>query len=107
MSKKKHHSIISTNKVIIAMCESLSIKLCFHQGINETAIKIVQTASYEHEQKGISGAVGSVIRQIPPAIVNPIIIGAQATNHVIDGVRGHLMPDARREASQKWRSDDG
>lgn len=77
------------------------------QGIGETADNIVKVASHEHEQKGYSGAVGGVLRQIPPTIFKPIIIASEATSNVLGGVRSQLVPDARREASQKWRSDDG
>lgn len=77
------------------------------QGIGETADTIVRVASQEHEQKGYSGAVGGVLRQIPPTFVKPIIIASEATNNVLGGMRSQLVPDARREANQKWRSEDG
>jgi autophagy-related protein 2 len=66
----------------------------------------VQVASHEHEQKGYSGAVGGVIRQIPPTIIKPIIIASEATNNVLSGVRCQLVPDARKEAQERWRSAD-
>jgi autophagy-related protein 2 len=76
------------------------------KGIEETAENIVQVASHEHEQKGYSGAVGGVIRQIPPTIIKPIIIASEATNNVLSGVRCQLVPDARKEAQERWRSAD-
>nr|CAI5847822.1 unnamed protein product [Callosobruchus analis] len=76
------------------------------EGIGETADNIVQVASQEKEQKGYSGAVGGVLRQIPPTILKPIIIASEATSNVLGGMRSQLVPDARREANQKWRSDD-
>lgn len=63
-------------------------------------------ASHEHEQKGYSGAVGGVIRQIPPTIIKPIIIASEATNNVLGGMRCQLVPDARKEANEKWRNED-
>ncbi|KAG5882217.1 hypothetical protein JTB14_024728 [Gonioctena quinquepunctata] len=77
------------------------------EGIGETADNIVQVASQEKEQKGYSGAVGGVLRQIPPTILKPIIIASEATSNVLGGMRSQLVPDARREANEKWRSDDG
>lgn len=77
------------------------------EGVSETAGTIVRVASQEHEQKGYSGAVGGVLRQIPPTFVKPIIIASEATKNVLGGMQSQLLPDARREASQKWRSDDG
>ncbi|CAH1999640.1 unnamed protein product [Acanthoscelides obtectus] len=76
------------------------------EGIGETADNIVQVASHEKEQKGYSGAVGGVLRQIPPTILKPIIIASEATSNVLGGMRSQLVPDARREANQKWRSDE-
>ena len=76
------------------------------QGIGETAQTIVRVASEEHEQKGVSGAVGGVLRQIPGTVVKPIIIATEATSNVLGGMRSQLVPDARREADEKWRNED-
>ena len=66
---------------------------------------MVRVASEEHEQKGVSGAVGGVLRQIPPTVVKPIILATEATSNVLGGMRSQLVPDARHEAEQKWRQD--
>jgi autophagy-related protein 2 len=76
------------------------------QGIGETAQNIVRVASEEHEQKGVSGAVGGVLRQIPPTVVKPIILATEATSNVLGGMKSQLVPDARREAVEKWRNED-
>lgn len=76
------------------------------QGIGETADKIVQVASHEHEEKGYSGAVGGLLLQIPPTMIKPIILASEATSNLIDGARSQLEPDARREMNQKWRNND-
>ncbi|XP_015509682.1 autophagy-related protein 2 homolog B [Neodiprion lecontei] len=75
------------------------------EGLGETANQLVRVASEEHEQKGVSGAVGGVLRQIPPTVVKPIILASEATSNVLGGMRSQLVPDARREAAQKWRQD--
>ncbi|XP_015584958.1 autophagy-related protein 2 homolog B [Cephus cinctus] len=75
------------------------------EGLGETANQLVRVASEEHEQKGVSGAVGGVLRQIPPTVVKPIILATEATNNVLGGMRSQLVPDARHEAAQKWRQD--
>ncbi|GFG37838.1 hypothetical protein Cfor_03151 [Coptotermes formosanus] len=67
---------------------------------------IVRVASEEHEQKGVSGAVGGVLRQIPPTVVKPIILATEATSNVLGGMKSQLVPDAKREAIEKWRSED-
>lgn len=73
--------------------------------MGETAHQLVRVASEEHEHKGVSGAVGGVLRQIPPTVVKPIILATEATNNVLGGMRSQLVPDARRESVQKWRED--
>ncbi|XP_014232573.1 autophagy-related protein 2 homolog A [Trichogramma pretiosum] len=75
------------------------------EGLGETANQLVRVASEEHEQKGVSGAVGGVLRQIPPTVVKPIILATEATSNVLGGMRSQLVPDARHEAAQKWRQD--
>lgn len=82
-----------------------TLHLSTFQGFGETAQTLVRVASVEHEVKGAVGAVGGVLREIPPAAIRPIIIASQATTNVLDGVRSQLVPDARTEAALKWRSD--
>jgi len=76
------------------------------EGIGETAHTLVQEALAEHEDKGAFGAVGGVLRQIPPTMVAPIILASAATSNLLGGVRSQLVPDARREATLKWRDQD-
>lgn len=52
------------------------------------------------------GAVGGVLRQIPPTMVTPIILASAATSNLLGGVRSQLVPDARREATLKYRHQD-
>jgi len=79
--------------------------LLLPQGIGETAVNLVRVASEEHEQKGVTGAVGGVLRQIPSTVVKPIILATEATNNVIGGMRSQLVPDIRKEAVDKWRGN--
>ena len=74
------------------------------QGLGQTATNIVQVAKDEHEQKGVTGAVGGVLRQVPATMVQPLILATEATSNVLGGVRNQILPDARREAAEKWRS---
>ena len=76
------------------------------QGVGRTATNIVKVAREEHEEKGVTGAVGGVLRQLPPTIVQPVILATQATSSVLGGVRNQILPDARREAAEKWRQTD-
>ncbi|GIX76500.1 autophagy-related protein 2 homolog B [Caerostris extrusa] len=73
-------------------------------GVNDMSRDMYIAASVEHEHKGVPGAIGGVLRQIPKTIIKPVIVGTEATNYVIDGVRHQLMPDAHQEDRYKWRT---
>ncbi len=60
-----------------------------------------------HEQKGLPGAVGGVLRQIPPTVVRPLIVASEATSNLLGGMRNQIKPDARKEDFLKWRTEDG
>ncbi|XP_037072361.1 autophagy-related protein 2 homolog B-like [Pollicipes pollicipes] len=74
------------------------------EGLGETAQTLARVAAEEHDQKGVSGAVGGVLRQIPPTVVKPILLVSEATSNVLGGMRNQLAPDARREAIDKWKA---
>jgi autophagy-related protein 2 len=84
----------------------LLLRLILKQGIGETAHTIIETAAIEHDQKGYTGSVGAVMRQIPPTIIRPLVLATQATTNILGGVRNQLVPDARTEARQKWKESD-
>uniref|UniRef100_A0A8D2KT20 Autophagy related 2B n=1 Tax=Varanus komodoensis TaxID=61221 RepID=A0A8D2KT20_VARKO len=73
------------------------------EGIADTAHTIYETAAREHENRGVTGAVGGVLRQIPPTVVKPLIVATEATANVLGGMRNQIRPDVRQEESQKWR----
>lgn len=75
----------------------------YFQGIGGTAADLYTVATKEHEERGVSGAMGGVLRQLPGTIVKPIILASEATRHVLGGVKNQFVPDARREASEKWK----
>ena len=73
------------------------------EGIGETARNLYTAAANEHEKKGFVGAMGGVLMQLPGTVVKPIIVATEATRHVLGGVKYQFVPDARKEASDKWR----
>ncbi|XP_037072366.1 autophagy-related protein 2 homolog B-like [Pollicipes pollicipes] len=74
------------------------------EGLGETAQTLARVAAEEHDQRALSGAVGGVLRQIPPTVVKPILLVSEATSNVLGGMRNQLAPDARREAIDKWKA---
>ncbi|XP_051049670.1 autophagy-related protein 2 homolog A isoform X1 [Phodopus roborovskii] len=76
------------------------------EGILDTAQTICDVASRGHEQKGLTGAVGGVIRQLPPTVVKPIILATEATSSVLGGMRNQILPDAHKDHALKWRLEE-
>ena len=67
----------------------------------------MNVATQEHEERGMAGAVGGVLRQLPGTILaKPVVLFSEATRHVLGGVKNQFVPDARREASEKWRTTE-
>jgi len=71
-----------------------------------TAQTIYHTAVDEHEQKGVTGAIGGVLRQIPPTMLQPVILATEATSNVLGGMRNQLLPDKKREDEEKWKPEE-
>ncbi|XP_043982946.1 autophagy-related protein 2 homolog A isoform X1 [Gambusia affinis] len=76
------------------------------EGVIDTAQTLCEVASRGHEQKGLPGAVGGVLRQIPPTVVRPLIVASEATSNLLGGMRNQIKPDARKEDFLKWRTED-
>lgn len=76
------------------------------QGVAGAASQIAKAAIDDHEQKGVTGAVGGVLRQIPPTMLQPVIIATEATSNILGGMRNQLRPDKKREDEDKWKPED-
>ncbi|XP_017127168.1 autophagy-related protein 2 homolog A [Drosophila elegans] len=75
------------------------------EGINESANTLIEAALTEHDQKGYSGAVGAVVRQIPQLVVCPAVLATQATTNILGGAKSSLVPEAKLEARDKWKQE--
>lgn len=85
--------------------KNMSLCVAALQGIGDTAWDLYQTAAHEHDERGVSGAVGGVLRHIPGTLVRPVIFASEATRHILGGVKNQFLPDARQEASDKWKNE--
>ncbi|XP_068148275.1 autophagy-related protein 2 homolog A [Drosophila tropicalis] len=75
------------------------------EGINDSANTLIEAAITEHDQKGYSGAVGAVVRQIPQLVVCPAVLATQATTNILGGAKSSLIPEAKLEARDKWKHE--
>ncbi|TRY61083.1 hypothetical protein TCAL_14969 [Tigriopus californicus] len=76
------------------------------EGFDETARALSEVAISEHRRRGLGGAVGGVLRQMPSTIMRPVIMATAATSNVLEGVQSQVAPDIRREEEEKWRKVD-
>jgi len=60
----------------------------------------------EHARRGLTGAVGGILRQVPSNLVRPVILATTATSNVLEGVKCHVAPDSRREEEEKWKQTE-
>lgn len=66
---------------------------------------MASAAAKEHARRGLSGALGGVIRQVPSALIKPVILATNATSNVLEGVKNQVDPDRRQEDEDKWKSE--
>ena len=59
----------------------------------------------EHEDRGLVAALGGVVRFFPRVVLRPIIHVSEATRLALTGMKNELIPEARREESEKYRMD--
>lgn len=98
--KKRHHRPKDIREGVVNAYQILK------EGINDSANNLIETAAAEHDQKGLTGAVGAVMRQVPQLVVCPAVLATQATTNILGGVKSSLVPEAKLEAKEKWKDDN-
>lgn len=73
------------------------------EGFDETARSLAQAVALEHSRRGLTGAVGGILRQVPSNLVRPVILATSATTNVLEGVKCHVAPGARKDEEDKWK----
>jgi hypothetical protein len=58
----------------------------------------------QYRRRGIGGAMRSVVRAVPVAILEPMIGGTEALSRVILGARNALDPDLKHDQDNKYKS---
>lgn len=77
-----------------------------YEGINETVANFVNEVAEGAEHKGIPGAIGGALRQLPSAALAPIVLTSEATCNFLTGLRNHINPDEKRDDDHKWKTRD-
>ncbi|KAG1685123.1 Autophagy-related protein 2 B [Nymphon striatum] len=73
------------------------------EGCEGTARNVAHVVRTGKENKGVTGLVGGVARQLPPALIRQLVLCTKAASNVVGGVKNQLSEDARNEATEKWR----
>lgn len=53
----------------------------------------------------VSGAIGGVIRQMPGALLSPLIKVTEGASALILGARNQLTPEARKQDKEKYKDN--
>ncbi|ESO00348.1 hypothetical protein HELRODRAFT_101116 [Helobdella robusta] len=75
------------------------------QGLANRCTEFCNEVIKEHEQKGVPGVIGEVARQIPPTVIAPVVLAAEASGTVLTGIRNQLVPVRKKEDEDKWKVD--
>ena len=75
-----------------------------YEGFNDAVDNLIQEISQGSEHKGISGAIGGALRQLPSTALAVPLLGADATCNILSGIRNQLKPDEKRDDDQKWKT---
>jgi hypothetical protein len=74
-----------------------------YEGLNDTASNFIQEINQGAEHKGLPGAIGGALRQLPSAALAPIVLATDATCNILSGIRNQLKPDEKKDDDQKWK----
>nr|AWV66695.1 autophagy-related protein 2 [Brachionus koreanus] len=75
-----------------------------YEGFSDTAANFMSEISHGAEHKGLPGAIGGALRQLPPTALAPIVLTAEATCNILSGIRKQLKPDEKKDDDQKWKT---
>lgn len=75
-----------------------------YEGFSDTAANFMSEISHGAEHKGLPGAIGGALRQVPPTLLVPIVLTAEATCNILSGIRKQLKPDEKKDDDQKWKT---
>ena len=71
------------------------------EGINENVKNVGNAGSNADD---LTTRIGAVVRELPSVVLSPIIILPSAASNILVGARNELIPDARREDQDKYKT---
>ena len=97
-TRRRHLQPRSTSEGLAHAVDSLGAS------VRSAGQMIVAIPLEELGRTGPTGAVKSVIRAVPVAVLRPIIGSVEAVTHTVVGMRNELDPDSRREHEAKYKA---
>ena len=74
------------------------------QGFKGTFTELVKDVSQQHEQKGITGAMGYVMKAIPATVcAMPVNILSAGADQCVTGIRNEVHPERLKEEKEKYK----
>ena len=73
------------------------------RGVNSAAHAIIAVPVKEYRRSGPKGALTSVVRAVPVAVLQPVIGATEALSYTLLGVRNGMAPDIKRDEEDKFR----
>lgn len=73
------------------------------RGVNSAAHAIIAVPVKEYRRSGPKGALTSVIRAVPVAVLQPVIGATEALSYTLLGFRNGMAPDIKRDEEDKFR----
>ena len=75
--------------------------------MKSTAQTVIAVPIQEYKRAGTAGAVRSVIKAVPVAVVNPMLGAAEGLSRVLLGARNALDPQIRNDQAKKYKPAGG
>eukprot|EP00163_Fabomonas_tropica_P000111 TRINITY_DN1008_c0_g1_i8.p1 TRINITY_DN1008_c0_g1~~TRINITY_DN1008_c0_g1_i8.p1 ORF type:complete len:2307 (+),score=578.38 TRINITY_DN1008_c0_g1_i8:369-7289(+) len=74
------------------------------RGVTDGVAQLIALPVEGFERHGMAGAVGSVFRAVPIAILRPVIGTTEAVSKTLLGIRNSVDPGKRQDDQQKYKS---
>jgi autophagy-related protein 2 len=75
------------------------------QSFNTTSHQLRTEAESGRRRKGFLGVVGSLLRQMPSVVIQPIVTTTKAAENLLVGARNQIDPDEKNDDKEKYRSE--
>ena len=69
------------------------LEMYLNSALNQLTFSAAGGRHTAQRGRGLSGAVGGILRQVPSTLVKPVILATAATTNVLEGVKNQVAPE--------------